>query len=80
MTSASMQIGNTCIQPHAELHPVPVKSPCNHIGIDFVGPLVKSKSENQYILTVCDYCKWVMMTNFHTSEIIVTLLLPQSLL
>ena len=43
-----------------ELHPVPVKSPWNHIGIDFVGPLVKSKSENQYILTVCDYfSKWV---------------------
>ena len=30
-----------------ELHPVPVKSPWNHIVIDFVGPLVKTKSEKK---------------------------------
>eukprot|EP00731_Ephydatia_muelleri_P011380 Em0006g274a len=35
-----------------ELHPVPVKSPWHHIGIDFVGPILESKSGNLYILTI----------------------------
>ena len=39
-----------------ELHPVPVKSPIYHIGIDFVGPITLiSSSGNQCILTVSDY-------------------------
>ena len=39
-----------------ELHPVPVKSPMYHIGIDFVGPISPiSGSGNRYILTVSDY-------------------------
>ena len=39
-----------------ELHPVPVKSPMYHIGIDFVGPISPtSSSGNRYILTVSDY-------------------------
>ena len=43
-----------------ELHPIPVKSPWYHIGIDFVGPLPESPSGNKYILTLSDYCtKWV---------------------
>ena len=43
-----------------ELHPVPVKSPWYHIGIDFIGPVIKSTNDNQLILTLSDYCtKWV---------------------
>ena len=43
-----------------ELHPVLVKSPWHHIGIDFVGPILELKSGNLYILTVSDYfSKWV---------------------
>ena len=39
-----------------ELHPVPVKSPMYHIGIDFVGPISPTScSGNRYILTVSDY-------------------------
>ena len=44
-----------------ELHPIPVKAPWHHIGIDFVGPLAyPSPAGNRYILTCSDYCtKWV---------------------
>ena len=44
-----------------EMHPVPVKSPWHHIGIDFIGPIAyKSPAGNSYILTTSDYCtKWV---------------------
>ena len=39
-----------------ELHPVPVKSPWHHLGMDFVGPISPpSLGGNQYILTVSDY-------------------------
>ncbi len=39
-----------------ELHPVPVKSPWYHIGMDFVGPISPpSSTGNRYILTVSDY-------------------------
>ena len=39
-----------------ELHPVAVKSPWYHLGIDFVGPISPpSKDGNKYILTVSDY-------------------------
>lgn len=39
-----------------ELHPIPVKSPMHHIGIDFVGPISPiSSSGNWCILTVSDY-------------------------
>ena len=39
-----------------ELHPIPVKSPMYHIGIDFVGPISPiSSAGNRYILTVSDY-------------------------
>ena len=43
-----------------ELHPVPVKSPWYHIGIDFIGPIHPTSSQgNRYILTVSDYfSKW----------------------
>ena len=39
-----------------ELHPVPVKSPWYHVGVDFIGPLKKSCKGNKYILTLSDYC------------------------
>ena len=43
-----------------ELHPIPVKSPWYHLGIDFVGPVITSAVGNRFILTVSDYCtKWV---------------------
>ena len=39
-----------------ELHPVPVKSPWHHLGMDFVGPISPpSQDGNRYILTVSDY-------------------------
>ena len=39
-----------------ELHPVPVKCPWHHIGMDFVGPIIPpSQSGNRFILTVSDY-------------------------
>ena len=44
-----------------EMHPVLVKSPWHHTGIDFIGPTAyKSPAGNSYILTTSDYCtKWV---------------------
>ena len=40
-----------------ELHPVPVKAPWHHLGIDFVGPIaVPTPFDNCYILTCSDYC------------------------
>ena len=43
-----------------ELHPIPIHSPWNHIGIDFVGPISPvSRAGNRYILTISDYfTKW----------------------
>ena len=39
-----------------ELHPIPVKSPWYHLGMDFVGPISPpSRSGNRYILTLSDY-------------------------
>ena len=39
-----------------ELHPVHVKSPWHHLGMDFVGPISPpSLGGNWYILTVSDY-------------------------
>ena len=39
-----------------ELHPVPVKAPWYHLGIDFVVPVTPmSPSGNRYILTISDY-------------------------
>ena len=41
------------------LHPIPVHSPFYQIGIDFVGPLPRTKSRNKYIITAIDYLtKW----------------------
>ena len=44
-----------------ELHPIPVKSPWYHLGVDFIGPITYvSTLGNRYILTISDYCsKWV---------------------
>jgi hypothetical protein len=39
-----------------ELHPIPVKGPWYHLGIDFVGPIQPTSTEgNRYILTISDY-------------------------
>lgn len=39
-----------------ELHPIPVKSPWYHIGMDFIGPISPvSEMGNRYILTISDY-------------------------
>ena len=41
------------------LHPIPVHSPFYQIGIDFVGPLPKTKEGNRYIIVAMDYLtKW----------------------
>ena len=44
-----------------ELHPIPVKSPWYHIGIDFVGPISPAGDDgSRYIFTMSDYfTKWV---------------------
>ena len=38
--------------PPAPLHPIPVTEPFDHVIVDCVGPLPKSKSGNQYLLTI----------------------------
>ena len=39
-----------------ELHPIPIKSPWYHLGMDFVGPISPpSLTGNRYILTLSDY-------------------------
>lgn len=39
-----------------ELHPIAVKSPWHHVGVDFIGPLnPPSRRGNRYILTLMDY-------------------------
>ena len=36
-----------------ELHPIPIKSPWYHVGVDFIGPISPpSTNGNRYILTV----------------------------
>ena len=41
------------------LHPIPVHSPFYQIGIDFVGPLPRTKRGKKYILVAMDYLtKW----------------------
>ena len=39
-----------------ELHPIPIKSPWYHLGMDFVGPVSPpSLTGNRYTLTISDY-------------------------
>jgi len=39
-----------------ELHPIAVKSPWHHLGMDFIGPISPtSRAGNRYILTISDY-------------------------
>ena len=39
-----------------ELHPIPIKAPWYHVGMDFIGPISPtSRSGNRYILTISDY-------------------------
>ena len=40
--------------------PTEVEGPFTHLGLDIIGPLVKTRNNNQYILVVVDYfTKWV---------------------
>lgn len=42
-----------------QLHPIPVHTPFYQIGIDFVGPLPRTKKGNRYIIVAMDYLtKW----------------------
>ena len=44
---------------NSPLHPIPVGSPFYQIGIDYVGPLNRTKSGNKYIIVAMDYLtKW----------------------
>ena len=44
------------ITSKSELHPVPVKAPWYHVGIDFIGPISPTSSKRKrYILTISDY-------------------------
>src|SRR6185295_10708931 len=41
------------------LHPIIIEKPWERIGIDFVGPLPRSRKGNKYILVITDYLtKW----------------------
>ena len=41
------------------LHPIPVGTPFHQIGIDYVGPLSRTKAGNRYIIIAMDYLtKW----------------------
>ena len=55
-----------------ELHPVAVKSPWYHLGMDFVGPISPfSYVGNRYILTVSDFfTKFVWAKAMSTKEAI----------
>ena len=40
--------------------PTKVEGPFTHLGLDIIGPLVKTKRNNQYIMVIVDYfTKWV---------------------
>lgn len=49
-------MGRKLAKQKPELHPVPVRAPWFHIGIDFIGPIKPTTAQgNNYILTLCDY-------------------------
>jgi hypothetical protein len=64
------RINDKIVTTKPELHPVPVHSPWNHLGIDFIGPISPtSHTGNKYILTVSDYfTKWVAAFPLPTKE------------
>ena len=48
-----------CSKQNNLLHPIPVHSPFYQIGIDFVGPLPRTKRGKKYIIVAMDYLtKW----------------------
>ena len=48
-----------CPEP-TENHPTKVEGPFVHLGLDIIGPLPKTRNNNQYIIVTVDYfTKWV---------------------
>ena len=43
-----------------KIKPTEVEGPSTHLGLDIIGPLSKTRNNNQYIIVVVDYfTKWV---------------------
>ena len=57
---ACQRVNRKMVISTSQLHPIPVKAPWSHIGIDFIGPVNPTSSQrNRYILTISDYFpKW----------------------
>lgn len=55
-------------------HPTPVEKPFIRVGLDTIGPLPKTKNNNEHIIVMADYfTKWVeakAVPNIKTEEII----------
>eukprot|EP00731_Ephydatia_muelleri_P002800 Em0001g2800a len=53
---ACQRVNRKMVISTTQLHPIPVKAPRYHIGIDFIGPVNPTSSQgNRYILTISDY-------------------------
>ena len=53
---ACQRVNREMVISTPQLHPIPVKAPWYHIGIDFIGPVNPTSSQgNRYILTISDY-------------------------
>ncbi|KAL5491279.1 hypothetical protein EMCRGX_G016535 [Ephydatia muelleri] len=53
---ACQRVNRKMVISTPQLHPLPVKAPWYHIGIDFIGPVNPTSSQgNRYILTISDY-------------------------
>ena len=53
---ACQRVNRKMVISTPQLHPIPVKAPWYHIGIDFIGPVNPTSSQgNRYILTISDY-------------------------
>ena len=72
--------------PQAPLHPIPAfDEPLSHIIIDCVGPLLKPKSQNEYLLTIiCTFTRFpeaIPLRSVKTNTILIfhTFCLPKSI-
>ena len=53
---ACQRVNRKMVISTPQLHPIPVKAPWYHIGIDFIAPVNPTSSQgNWYILTISDY-------------------------